>query len=280
MQSVIKISSLLLVAAAVSVATGTLNAQAQLNVYLSSPGSQSTVFTGTQVENFEGFGQANYSTNLTATDANSGTPFGTYELGGASQLAILPNDIYGTNTGQYAAFGSRNSSAGDVVLRLNTPQSYFGFSWNAGDRNNTLTFLRNGSVVGSYTTATTVSILSAPTVTALNGNVYNSSSYFGQPGSGANGGEPYGFLNFIFDNPNAFDAVVFGNSGNSTETGFETDNHTIRLIAPTPGPDFVPVTQDPAVPEPAPIALAAILGGGILGQIVRVRIKNRKTSAE
>lgn len=242
-----------------------------LQVYLSAPGSQSTIFTGTQTETFEGFAAGQYNTNLTSTALN-----GTYNLGGASQLRIMPNDQYGSNTGQYATFGVQTGTTGPVTLSLATPQEYFGFSWNAGDRNNKLTFLRNGVEVGSYSTQITVDTLSGPTVTALGGAVYQSSAYFGQPTTGLNPTEPYAFINFLSAGA-AFDTIVFEN--NATDTGFESDNHTIRLTAPGPDDTFVDVTNDPAVPEPAPVALAIILGGGICGQILRVRAKNKKNAA-
>jgi len=232
------------------------------DVFLSAPASQSTIFTNTITETFSGFTPGVYTSNLVAS-------VGTYQLSSSTKLAVVANNQYGANTGNYVALGAQSSSSAPVTLQLATGNSYFGFSWNAGDVNNELSFYNGSQLVGYYSTATVTGLLKNPTVTALDGTTYTSSQYYGQPGTRLNSGEPYAFINFI-DNAGTFDKVVFGNSRTSA-TGFESDNHTIRPTAPSAANSFVFVGS--ATPEPGSVGLMIGLGisAGIFLKGRRVR---------
>lgn len=219
------------------------------DVYLSAPGSQSTIFTDTLTETFSGFTPGIYTSNLTSS-------IGTYQLSSTNKLAVVANNIYGTGTGNYVALGAQSGSSAPVTLQLSGAHSYFGFSWNAGDVNNEISFYNGSTLVGRYSTATITNILKKSTVTALNGSTYNSSDYYGQPSTHLNSSEPYAFINFI-DSTGTFDKVVFGNSG-TTGTGFESDNHTIRTTAPSAVSSFVFVGS--VTPEPGSVGLCIGLG--------------------
>ncbi len=78
---------------------------------------------------------------------------------------------------------------------------------------------------------------------------------------GANGGQPYVFLNF-FDTDGAFDTVSFSES--LAHAGYESDNHTVGFYTAESG---APVGS---VPEPAAWA-TMILGFGAVGAMGRRR---------
>jgi hypothetical protein len=234
------------------------------DVFLSAPGTQSTIFTNTMTESFSEFSPGRYTSDLVGT-------VGTYKLNDSAKMQIVANDQYGSNTGNYAAIGAQSSSSTPVTLQLASGNSYFGFSWNAGDVNNQLSFYNGNQIVGQYSTASVLRILNNATVTALNGQIYQSSAYFGQPTTHQNSSEPYAFINFIYTG-GTFDKVVFGNS-DTTGTGFESDNHTIRLDAPAPNLTFVSVGSA-ATPEPGSLALIGSLcvTGGALAKRRRSKL--------
>jgi hypothetical protein len=244
--------------AAISIQSGA--SASGFDVYLSAPASQTTIFTDTLTETFSGFTTGVYTNNLVAN-------IGTYQLDATSRLAVVANNQYGTGTGNYVALGAQSSSSAPVTLQLSGSHSYFGFSWNAGDANNELFFYDGSELVGYYSTANVTGLLKNATVTALNGATYQSSDYYGQPGTHLNSNEPYAFINFI-DQGGKFDKIVFGNS-HTTGTGFESDNHTIRIAAPGPDTSFVFVGS--AVPEPGNVAL--LIGIGLSGTAF---VKRRK----
>lgn len=122
-------------------------------------------------------------------------------------------------TGKYFDVDTNRSGNGQKVSTLNlaTPQSYFGFWWSAGDSSNVLTFLSQGQVVYSMTTADVVNYIA---------KLPNKTSYYGNPNStfkNQDSGEPFAFINF-YDVGGTFDQVQFTNIGG---TGFESDNHTV-----------------------------------------------------
>jgi len=146
---------------------------------------------------------------------------GSTNIGNYQNTLIENADQYGGAGGANQYFDVDQNRSGSSqqtsTLNLATPQSYFGLWWSAGDSNNVLTFLSQGKVVQTITTADVVSYI---------GKQANKASYYGNPNSTFNGqdsGEPFAFINF-YDVGGTFDAVQFGNVGG---TGFESDNHTV-----------------------------------------------------
>ena len=157
---------------------------------------------------------------------------GTYS-GGSVELA----DQYGGAGGSPYFFQPAGSSAS---LTFNSPQTYFGVWWSAGDGGNVLNFYDPLDVlIGSYTVFDISAGLSP--------------GYFGNPNTGENVGEPYVYLNFTGVDGTLIQRVVFDNPGGG---GFETDNHSIfdQPIDP-PGN---------ALPEGGGTALLLISGLAIL----------------
>ncbi|QLE47478.1 hypothetical protein FD724_04655 [Nostoc sp. C057] len=146
---------------------------------------------------------------------------GETKIGSYSNTLILNPDQYGAagGTGKYFDVDTNRSGNGQTVstLNLTSPQSYFGLWWSAGDANNVITFLSQGQVVQTLTTADVVSYIA---------KLPNKTSYYSNPNSqfqNQNSGEPYAFINF-YDVGGTFDQVQFTNIGG---TGFESDNHTV-----------------------------------------------------
>ncbi|MEH2407548.1 Npun_F0296 family exosortase-dependent surface protein [Nostoc sp.] len=140
---------------------------------------------------------------------------GTYDNG-----LIKDANLYGGagGAGQYFDVDTNNGSVKTVsTLTLKNAQSYFGLWWSAGDASNVLTFLSQGKVVQTITTADVVSYIAG---------LANKASYYGNPNStfaNQDSGEPFAFINF-YDVAGTFDQVQFTNVGG---TGFESDNHTV-----------------------------------------------------
>ncbi len=244
-------------------------ADAPLQVYISAPADVTSSFSNITTSTFDSQATGNYSSL-----AVSG--FGTYQTTGSNKFAVVADNQYGSGTGNYFAIGAQSGTSGPVTLTFNSPQSYFGFAWNAGDANNGITFYNGTTSLGRFSTASLLTLLGQSTVTAIDGSVYQTANYFGKPGTGAaqnnrqDSSEPFGFLNFI--SQGTFTSVVFDNS-NTTGTGFESDNHTIRATAPTASGTFVYVGQT-NVPEPTSIGLLGV--GGLIACVVR---RKRLTTA-
>jgi hypothetical protein len=236
-----------------------------ITVYLSAPKVESSPYSNTTVETFNSLNPGVYSVPYNSS-------IGTFTLAPGNNYAILAdsggNQQYSAGTGNYLSIGAQSGTAGPLTVHLNSAVSYFGFSWNAGDAANGVTFYNGNTEVGRYTTANTISTLSSSTVKAIDGQTYNSSSYKGQPVTGQDAGEPFGFLNF-FDTVGTFDTIVFDNS-NSVGSGFEMDNLTI-LSSANVDSSFVNVgstSLSPSDPTPSgyntpePGSLAFMVGTG------------------
>lgn len=265
----IRLSSLtsVLVAAALP---GLVSA-ASLNIYLSAPTEQSTSVSGTTTETFNNLPLGVQSTPYASA-------IGTYNFSSTAHMAALSADQYGGATNsEYVALGAQSHSSAPVTLTLSTPANYFGFWWSAGDASNGLSFYYNDTLLTRMTTATIVSLLSAHngTVTALNGSTYSKSSYYGNPNNGKDSNEPFSYVN-IFADGTGFNKIVFDNSG-GTGSGFETDNHSVRLSAAAPTPDsvFVQSVQATAVSvSPEPFS-AALSGFGLVGLAFALRLRRK-----
>ena len=113
------------------------------------------------------------------------------------------------------------SSGASVNITLTEPSKYLGFWWAGGDNDNKVTIY--GTCGGSeiqlaqFTTSTVNTLLSNSTVTAIDGNNYNSSAYIRNA--------PFAYINLQLDNPNiSFTRLEFAQ--NIGAGGFEIDNIT------------------------------------------------------
>lgn len=183
-------------------------------------------------------GQQNLTTSF------GGSPItGTY-----TNVQINNADQYGGagGTGKYAV---TFSTAGYSLALTSTNANgvnYFGYYLTALDAGNQLTFYKNGNLVYTFSAADALAGLSS----AYNGNPDQ---------SGANGSQPYAFLNF-YDTNGTFDQVVF--QENPQGGGYESDNHTVGYYSTMSG------TLISGVPEPTTWAML-IIGFGAIGFALR-----------
>jgi hypothetical protein len=246
---------------------GSRSAQAGFNVYVSAPSAQSidATITGVATETF----------NSTTPNTNVGTytstvPGVTYTtLSGTAKFQA--NDLYGGYLQSYYLGLAANSS---LAANLITPQQYFGLYYSAADASNSISFYSGSTLLLTLNTSTLLSYLpnnNTSTVTSINGSVYNTKSYYGQPTSGLNTSEPYAYLSFIATGGTTFDKIVL-NQGSSGI--FETDNHSFRLTAPTVPGSYVLIPNNflPPIPEPTTYGM---LGLGALGLLI-AKIRQKK----
>jgi hypothetical protein len=245
---------------------------AGMSVYLSAPKTESapTSFGSTTVETFSELNTGTYRNGFQSN-------LGTVTPATGTSYAILPdsggNQQYSAGTGNYLSVGAQSSSPGPLTLKLNAATNYFGMSWNAGDANNGITFYDGTQAIGRYSTATAYQDLQNSTVKAINGNTYQSSSYYGQPtNTNLDSGEPFGFLNFFAPAGTQITSIVFDNSG-TTGSGFEMDNWTVAQNASGPDGTFVPVGNSTTVPEPGTLAMLAGMSASGIGLLTRRRTK-------
>ncbi len=245
-----------------------ISSAASLNIYLSSPGSQSTYISGATTESFNTLPLGIKSTPYVSS-------IGAYQFSSTSHFAVLSADQYGgANGSDYVALGAQSHSSTPVDLDLVRPANYFGFWWSAGDVNNGISFYYNTTLLTRITTATIVSLLSAHngTVTAVNGSTYSKSSYYGNPNNHLDASEPFAYVN-VFAGGTEFNRIVFDNSG-ATGSGFESDNHSVYFGAAAPNGASVFVETVPAVAvngvEPASLLLSVL---GMIGLAAAVAWK-------
>ncbi|MEH2193312.1 MAG: hypothetical protein V7K98_11825 [Nostoc sp.] len=186
---------------------------------------------------------------------------GTTNVGNYTNTLIVNQDQYGGagGTGKYFDVDTNRSGGQQTVstLNLTTAQSYFGLWWSAGDANNKLTFLSQGQVVQTMTTADVVSYIA---------KLPNKTSYYGNPNSPTqNTGEPYAFINF-YDVGGTFDQVQFTNVGG---TGFESDNHTVATSYKSITGSIVTA----AVPESS-----SVLGIFVIGFVGAASVMTRRVN--
>ena len=240
-----------------------------IEAYVEAPTVQSSSVGGITTETFNGLPVGFYGTSVS-------TAIGTYEGTSADPFEIISADQYGGagGSGNYFAVGSETGSPGvdAVTLDLSSENNYFGFWWSAGDVNNSITLLQNGTVLATFTTAELVALLpnsSATTVTAIDGAQYNTINYYGNPNDGQDANEPFAYVDIIATGLE-FNQVLFSNPGN---TGFESDNHSVANgVTQPPSGDVIIGTLQLTTPEPTSWALAILgLGALIFGRIRVVR---------
>lgn len=196
------------------------------------------------------------SSTIGATYTNGGG------LSGGSGSKITANDQYGGN-GEGNYLGVTGSSSVTITLDNSTYTNgaqYFGFYFTAGDANNFIEFYKNDVLVYTFSTASLLDILPQnTTVTAINGSVYNTNDYYGQPGTSNNTNEAYAYLHFIATGGDSYDKLVL-NQMSGTPI-FENDNHSIIAVAPTITPSSPLVG---VVPEPSSALLGMLGAFGLL----------------
>ncbi|MCK9451768.1 MAG: LruC domain-containing protein [Bacteroidales bacterium] len=213
-----------------------LAAQESLKVLISAPKVLTSDATGGTLitETFEGF-TALPNNNWAPLPNGYNSTIGTYkQTTGVSY--VKADDQYGTGSPQYMSI----KVGGKVSLKFDEPQTYFGFAWPAGDGKNTIKIIRQGQVIGTFTTSDVINLIPNTNnhkITAINGTQYFTKNYYGKPGTGQNTNEPYGFLHFMATPGMAFDAVELSMGAGGE---FENDNHTIMINGtPTPNGSWV-----------------------------------------
>lgn len=246
----------------------TANAGGILLTYAEDPGRQISSLQNTSYITFD---------NLPNPDGSlTWAGVGTYD-----DVAIINANKYGgaDGTGKYLVQSTSVPPGGAVpttTLTLNTPSSYFGLWWSAGDPANRLTFYNGASLVADFTTATLVNVLP--------------NSYKGNPTTpflDQNPGEKYAFFNIYGQDGATWDKIIFGNANPS---GFESDNHTTRVEAwgtlpgesgPEPGVAVMKVegtnvnTNVVAVPETS----TWVMGFLALGAVIVTALRRTKSAA-
>jgi gliding motility-associated-like protein len=171
--------------------------------------------------------------NFVKTGTNTRTEYKTDAFYGAP----LPNSA---DLSRY--LGVFNGTVINVTLA--EPSKYLGFWWAGGDDENQVTIYGtcggNEIQLGQFTTSTVNNLLRGETVTAIDGNSYNSSLYIRNA--------PFAYVNLELDNPNiSFTRLEF--TQRSGQGGFEVDNITTSTVygaasSTTPGaPTITSITR-------------------------------------
>lgn len=127
------------------------------------------------------------------------------------------------STGRWWSIGTSGNQSGPGIVHLDTLAAYYGFLWGSPDSYNTVSFLHNGALVGSFTGTEVLLPADGNQAARLGGQ----------------------YVNFWAGEGEQFDEVKFTSDGNA----FETDNHAVF-----PPPTFQ-IENVPAVPEPETYAL-------------------------
>jgi hypothetical protein len=209
--------------------------------------------------------------STTLTDFNNETPGigscpstlagGTVSGGCSVYSGAVEADLGASTTSSDPAFGGNGSrfataSSGGTTISFATPQKYLGLWWSAGSAGNQLDFYSDGALVSSITTANLTTLLgtatqsltpTADSVTAVNGNTYSKSFYFGNPrgypsatptqtlyGSAYLPNESFTYIHAFANGGTSFDTVVmsgygfeFDNIVSSTSTGLQPDGRLV-----------------------------------------------------
>lgn len=245
----------LTIALATTALFGAQAAQAALpgfTVSVENPGVQNSTagfdYFGIETFNAAPSGVGNYVSNF------GGGITGTY-----TNVNVINANQYGGagGSGKYAVAGISQTSSYSIDFTHTGSNgiNYFGYWLSALDAGNTVEFFSGGSSLGTFTPTDVLSFVS--------GN----SAYYGNPNApyaGNNKGEPYVFVNFFLNDPNAtFDRIVFNQT--NIGAGYESDNHTVGWYK-----DKGDGTVIPGVPEPA-TWLTMIAGFGLVGHQLRRR---------
>ncbi|RYD65989.1 MAG: hypothetical protein EOP83_06165 [Verrucomicrobiaceae bacterium] len=222
-----------------------LSAQAAVSIYLSPNGVESAETSGITNVTTETFSvSTGYKDSISST-------IGSY----AGSGFVTEENIYGGyQEGNY--LGIQTGQA--MTLSLTTGAAYFGFYFSAGDAGNVVELYSQGNLLLTFKTADLIAMLpntDGSTIQAINGSLYNTKDYWGQPGpnQAATNNEPYAYVHFVGTNGTTFDQIRFSEPTTAT---FETDNHSVRTTAPTLPDTLVNITGAMPIPEPSGAALA------------------------
>ena len=226
------------------------SAKAQVSVYFSPndvESAEASGITGVRTENFSG------ATIGTLSTYRSSSLGGLYSANYGKSY-FQGNNVYGASNGgsQFAVGGGASTT-----LTLDEAVSYFGFYFTAGDGYNNIDLYSGNTLLLAFNTQTLIDLIpktAGTTITAIDGNTYNTIDYYGQPVTNRNGNEPYAYIHFIATEGTKIDRIDFRQSVNPSTAVFENDNHSIRTEAPV-----VPGTFVYLIPEPSSI-LASALG--------------------
>ena len=243
-------------------------------IYLDQPFVQGSYVSGSAnsaTETFNGFSVSPTGTSCTnatwaiGTVSNSActlwpnnNDLGAITTGSDPTVNSAGFPINGTN---FAATG--NAGGAGFTVTFLTPQKYVGFWWSAGNAGNAVRFISNGQTVASIDvgdtntanslldrldgapdcTNSTTYLSKSATLTAENGNIYQSRYYFGAPWgytsltpttcSASVPTEAYSYIHAFAKDGATFDSVLF-DGGN-----FEVDNITISSESLTPRSSLV-----------------------------------------
>lgn len=253
-----------LIASGFLVATGSAALAAPFIVTYEKPGvvATTTVFDISSVETFN-TRDVGISTFDSFSDLKPGF-VGTY-----NQVNIKPDDKFGgAGTGEDEKYGVAGLSEQDVnvssySLELSEGVNYFGYWLSALDPGNFVQFWSGDDMLFEFSPGYFETMLET-------GLVANADDYLGNPfdlddeGNRKNSGEYYAFLNFYAQDDLTFDRIVFYQSADRSDAGYESDNHTIGMYLETGGEGPIPTDV------PAPGALA-LFGFGLLGLGLRRR---------
>ena len=182
----------------------TLFAQYSLDVTYESPGVLNSTVSNCLVHTF----------NADPLGSSPSVPWA--GVGSFTNVQVKsPDQFGGADASRYPSVGANRT----MTLALNTPQSYFGMWWSAGDAYNSLTFYSGTNVVASFTTSILTSLLS----TNFNGMPVMATNGAGQ-NPGANSREKYAFINFYGLGGTTFDTIV---ASQGKSAAFESDNWTV-----------------------------------------------------
>lgn len=223
-------------------------AQSQsLKLYLSPPGAQATAVAGAATENFDNLALGGLGCPKTLAVGNC--------LAGSGGSVKVPDQYGGAGaSGKYLAVASGSPV---TIDQLSNPTRYLGFWWSAGNGGNTITFYDQAdNVLATFTTATLTTLLGSSTstgsITAIDGNSYPKSSYWGNPNSayaGQGTGEPYAYINLVLSGTSArFAKIVISTTGSP----FEFDNLSTAASA-QPAPEWAPAGDVAVTPSASAI---------------------------
>ncbi len=175
---------------------------------------------------------------------------------------ILANNQYGGNgTGNYLGV----TAGSTVTATFAAPVEYFGLYITALDANNIIKLYNGATLLLTFNATSLKAFLpnnSTSTVRAIDNNLYNTNQYYGQPVTNVNAAEPYAYVSFFATAGTTITSAVL------SETGaiFETDNYSIRTIAPAVAGSLV------LVPEPGTTSLMILSAGALAWRLRRRRM--------